>query len=190
MRALWLAAALVATSVAPAEHATREDRALERLRVALAPVRLEDVRRWVERAAPAHGARTAATGESRVRVAETRRDSLARPTHQVPGDTVRLPVFAAAARETLPRGFGLLGIRPNPARGVVTVEFSLVHRSPALLDVLDAAGRAHLSFALRTPGSGPQRFRLAGSERLAPGIYWVRLRQGALASTRRAVIVR
>ena len=167
MRALWLAAALAATPQAPTEAPIPRDRGLERMRAAFAPLRIEDVRRWVERVAPAGGPASPAPASG---AAVLRRDSRARlPRRESRATRPRLPVFSPAPVNTLPRGFGLTGIRPCPARGVLTADYSLVHRSPALLEVLDVGGRIHSSLPLRSPGRGRSARGSRGPNAWHPG---------------------
>ncbi len=172
MRAPGLVVVLASLAIALGDGSAEWTRRIERARLALAPLRVEDVRRWVERAA--------------------RPDSIARSLpRSTPRDTLRaIPPLPPLPSDSLPRGFGILAVRPCPARGPFAVEFSLVHRSPASIDVFDLAGRCRVSIPLPAPGSGPQRARIARSRELEPGVYWVRLTQGNLRSARRAVVAR
>jgi len=86
--------------------------------------------------------------------------------------------------------FALEPPEPNPSTtGRLDVRFVLPTAEPATLDLIDLAGRviehreaaATAGRALTTFGTGA---------RLAPGLYWLRLRQGARIATTRAVVLR
>ncbi len=88
-----------------------------------------------------------------------------------------------------PAGLALLAPRPNPARGDFAIDYRLAAGGPATLELFDAAGRRVAARALPATGAGPQvaRFGAAG---LAPGVYLVRLAQGARVRTARIALVR
>jgi len=105
-----------------------------------------------------------------------------------------MPVGAPAVAPQPPPGGPMelkvqLAVRPNPAHGALRIEFSLPRPDPATIDVFDLVGRrvAHRDFA---PGSGSGAVTLSDREPLRPGMYIVRLTQGDLRITRRAVIAR
>ena len=54
----------------------------------------------------------------------------------------------------------------------------------------DLAGRVVLARALDGLGAGPHEVPLDTGPRLAPGIYLVRLTEGRLSATARAVVIR
>ena len=83
--------------------------------------------------------------------------------------------------------FALLGARPNPAVRDLGIVFSLLDDSPARLDVFDLAGRRVVGRDVGTLGAGRHELAMG---RLAPGVYVVRLTQGALMATRRAAVIR
>ena len=83
--------------------------------------------------------------------------------------------------------FALLGARPNPAVRDLGLVFSLLDASPARLDVFDLAGRRVLGRDVGAMGPGPHELALG---RLSPGVYVVRLTQGAMTATRRAAVIR
>src|ERR1044072_9281187 len=100
---------------------------------------------------------------------------------QLGGTVVGVP---RDGRSTLPLDPGL----PNPWRGgVLTLSFTLPTGSPATLDVIDVAGRRAAGQAFGSPGPGRQSVRLRPGAHVAPGIYLVQLRQGAVTSPRRLV---
>ena len=89
-----------------------------------------------------------------------------------------------------PVAFALDGIHPNPASGTgLHVAFALPTGSAARLELLDVTGRRVLAREVGTLGEGRHRVNLAEGRRVAPGLYWVRLTQGAnRGGTRVAVI--
>jgi len=86
--------------------------------------------------------------------------------------------------------FALRGLTPNPSAGDPVVTFSLASGERATLEMFDLSGRLVLSREVGSLGAGTQSVRLAGSGRLAAGVYAVRLRQGLKIATVRAVVTR
>jgi hypothetical protein len=79
---------------------------------------------------------------------------------------------------------------PNPTRGEIVVRYTLPATETAQLEVLDLAGRR---VARRDAGDlspGPHEITLGRSERLAPGIYVVKLRQGTVQRVRHVVVLK
>lgn len=105
-----------------------------------------------------------------------------------PIGTVGAPGAAA-----IPSRFALLAPEPNPSSGVTTVRFELPHAAVARLAVFDLHGRcvARLVDAALTPGrhTVPWSGRSAAGERLAGGIYFVRLDAAEFHGTSRIVLV-
>ena len=95
--------------------------------------------------------------------------------------TVEVPAVAALA---------LAGFEPNPAVGDIRIAFSLATREPARVEVFDLAGRRAASIELASPAPGTRIARLEAGDRLASGIYVIRLTQGRRAMTRKAALVR
>jgi hypothetical protein len=84
--------------------------------------------------------------------------------------------------------FALDPVRPNPSRGgALTVHFSLPPDAPARLELLDVAGRRIASHEV---GMGQHTLDLGEGQRLAPGLYLVRLTQGANTRTTRVAVMR
>jgi hypothetical protein len=84
--------------------------------------------------------------------------------------------------------FALEGVRPNPSRGeALTVRFSLPTAAPARLELLDVAGRR---IASHDVGMGQHTLGLGAGQHLAPGLYLVRLTQGANTRTTRVAVIR
>lgn len=83
-----------------------------------------------------------------------------------------------------------LRVLPNPSTtGGLAVELSLPQRGPAKLEVFDISGRRVAQRDLSAQSPGQQRIALRGQV-FAPGVYIVRLAQGARRTTARAVVVR
>lgn len=97
------------------------------------------------------------------------------------------PGVAAA----VPGRFGLDRVSPNPARGGdLVVRFSLTGEAAARLDLIDVSGRRVAEREVGAMGAGAHTVTLARSERLAPGVYLVRLTRAGDVSTLRAAVVR
>jgi len=95
--------------------------------------------------------------------------------------------LAVAAK---PPAFGLEGARPNPARGAaLEIRFTLPDAEPATLELLDVGGRAVLSRGVGALGAGPHAIDLSAGTRIRPGLYFVRLTQGANARTARVAVI-
>jgi hypothetical protein len=92
----------------------------------------------------------------------------------------------------VPRALALAleGMRPNPAVRELTVSFTLPHEAPATLELLDLAGRRVSQRQVGSLGPGRHALRLEEGPQLAPGVYWLRLTQGARTLTARGVVVR
>lgn len=86
--------------------------------------------------------------------------------------------------------FALEGLRPNPAVGAINVSFSLAREGPATMELLDLAGRRVIDREVGQFGRGRHVFRLDLGARMAPGVYWLRLRQGVEQALTRAVVMR
>ena len=84
----------------------------------------------------------------------------------------------------------LAGLRPNPAAGELRVEFSLASSAPATLEMLDLAGRRVAQREVGSLGPGRHQTRLEAGGGVAPGVYWLRLRQGADSRLVRGVVMR
>jgi hypothetical protein len=56
--------------------------------------------------------------------------------------------------------------------------------------VVDVAGRIVRARELGTMGAGEHTIELSGNDRLAPGLYFIRLEQGAERRTMRAVVLK
>ena len=85
--------------------------------------------------------------------------------------------------------FALAGVRPNPSRvKELAVEFVLASAEAARLELIDVTGRRVL--AREVGGLGRQVVDLAEGANLTPGLYLVRLTQGANTRTKRVAVLR
>lgn len=84
----------------------------------------------------------------------------------------------------------LRGFQPNPSAGIPMVGLVLAEAAPATLEVYDVAGRKVASREVGALGPGRHELRLDASQRLAPGVYAIRLVQGERALTARGVVTR
>ena len=84
--------------------------------------------------------------------------------------------------------FALQGAWPNPARGKLLVAFALPSREPATLGLYDLSGRRLAARDVGALGAGRHVVPIAEGLRLAPGLYWLRLTQGAAHATAKAVV--
>ncbi|MCC6348471.1 MAG: T9SS type A sorting domain-containing protein [Candidatus Eisenbacteria bacterium] len=86
--------------------------------------------------------------------------------------------------------FALRGSRPNPARGGrLNVEFALPSAAPAVLELMDLAGRQVSRTPVGALGAGRHVVDLSRGGAVPAGIYFLRLRQGDLEATRRTVVL-
>jgi hypothetical protein len=103
---------------------------------------------------------------------------------QLGGDVAGVPGDAGLALALSP-------VHPNPSRGgALTVDFTLPSAVTASLELLDVAGRRITTRDVGTLGAGHHVLSVGDGSRLAPGLYLVRLRQGASARVSRAVVLR
>ncbi len=84
----------------------------------------------------------------------------------------------------------LAGARPNPVLSDLTVAFSLPDGQPARLELMDLAGRRIIARDLGALGAGSHVVNLGPSRELAPGVYLLRLTQGARSLVTRAAVMR
>ena len=90
-----------------------------------------------------------------------------------------------------PVAFGLAQASSNPGGGEALVfALSLPDGAPAELSLLDAQGREIATSRASMPGGGRITVTVGPGKALAPGIYIVRLRQGARLAWRKVAIVR
>jgi hypothetical protein len=102
------------------------------------------------------------------------------------GGTVDVPGEAA-----LTLAFALEPVRPNPSRGgALTVRFTLAGPAAASLELLDVAGRCIAARDVGSLGAGSHALDLGQGQHLAPGLYLVRLTQGANTRVTRVAVLR
>lgn len=90
-----------------------------------------------------------------------------------------------------PVRFALRGFPSNPVtRSGLEVSFALPNGAPAILDLIDVHGRSVRSRAVGSLGAGEHRVRFEQPENVGPGVYWIRLRQGAEQRVAKAVVLR
>jgi hypothetical protein len=90
----------------------------------------------------------------------------------------------------VPLAFALDPVRPNPTRGgALTVHFTLASGTAASLELLDVAGRRIAAHEVGLFGAGRHSLDLGEGRRLAPGLYLVRLRQGANTRVTRVAVL-
>jgi hypothetical protein len=59
-----------------------------------------------------------------------------------------------------------------------------------MIEVFDAGGRRVLARNVIRRGEGPEVLELDEAHSLGPGVYWMRLSQGAAATTKRFIVLR
>ena len=84
----------------------------------------------------------------------------------------------------------LEGARPNPAVDHLSAAFSLADDTPASLTLLDVMGRQVSRRDVGSLGAGRHVVPLDLATRTPPGLYWIRLSQGARSLLARAVVIR
>jgi sugar lactone lactonase YvrE len=100
------------------------------------------------------------------------------------------PDVTVSVGTVAPLRFSLAGARPNPARANrLTVEFELPMARSARLDLLDVGGRLVATRDVGVLGAGRHSIDFAAGRHLSPGLYLIRLQQGAMVSTLRAVVL-
>ena len=83
----------------------------------------------------------------------------------------------------------LEGVSPNPTPREFSIAFTLADRGPATIELLDLLGRVVISRSVAVLEPGRHIERLSAAPSIAPGVYFVRLRQGGGAFTSRVAIV-
>jgi photosystem II stability/assembly factor-like uncharacterized protein len=82
----------------------------------------------------------------------------------------------------------LRSLYPNPTPRGMLVSFTLPSAAPASIEVVDATGRAVLTRQVGAMGVGEHQLDLR-SQKFAPGIYWVRLKQADRMFAAKAVVL-
>ena len=99
------------------------------------------------------------------------------------------PRGATATEGSAAAVFALDAPAPNPARGAAALTYSLAEAGAARLSVVDLLGREVAVLAEGTLAAGRHEATVE-TQRLAPGVYVVRLSAGAQTATRRLIVVR
>ena len=86
--------------------------------------------------------------------------------------------------------FALVGARPNPTEGALSLVFSLPDAVPARLDVFDVSGRRVVTRDVGSLGPGTHAVAVATGRILRPGVYVIRLERAGQKLTTRAVVIR
>ncbi|HEY6866719.1 MAG TPA: hypothetical protein VI792_05640, partial [Candidatus Eisenbacteria bacterium] len=94
----------------------------------------------------------------------------------LPGPIARAPVISRAL--------------PNPTRGALSVEFSVPSGDPAVLELVDLAGRRWRRLVLDHPERGTNRVDLGAGADLPVGLYFLQVSQAGRAAGTRIVVVR
>jgi hypothetical protein len=84
--------------------------------------------------------------------------------------------------------FGRVAVHPNPATAGFKVAFDLPRAAPVELEILDVSGRRLQHHVLDGLAAGRHTVT-ADRAGLAPGLYWVAVRQGDRSATQRVVVV-
>jgi len=86
--------------------------------------------------------------------------------------------------------FALERVRPNPTNGSsLNVAFALPSGASARLELMDISGRRVLSREVGSMGVGRHSVNLAGGRKISPGLYWIRLTQGANQRVARVAVI-
>jgi hypothetical protein len=108
----------------------------------------------------------------------------------VSGHALLMPSGTAGLEDGEALSFTLGAVRPNPTRGDrLSVEFVLARAGAARIEVLDVAGRRVIGREVGALGIGRHQVDLASGARLKPGLYLVRLAQGAAVRVGRVVVI-
>ena len=100
------------------------------------------------------------------------------------------PTMTTDVAGEAPLLFALEGVYPNPASGHdLAVRFVLPVRAAARVELFDVAGRSVAAREVGTLGAGRHAVNLAEHARIRPGLYFVRLRQGASEQVRRVTVL-
>lgn len=84
----------------------------------------------------------------------------------------------------------ITAVSPNPTPGPIHVRFAVPRGEPAVIELLDLAGRSIERRRVEVRGAGGASADLGAGTRLRPGIYLVRVRQSGRDATVRVAVVR
>jgi len=106
------------------------------------------------------------------------------------GYAVLTPQGTVDVADAGPLTFALEGVRPNPTTSSrMAISFVLPVAAPARLELVDVNGRLVAVRQVGVLGAGRHSVDLAAGQELRAGIYLVRLTQGRLQRTARAVVL-
>jgi len=95
------------------------------------------------------------------------------------------------AQPPLPRStLALETASPNPARGVISITYTLQSADPVHFEITDVSGRIVAHRDLGSPGPGSHTYLVDPALAPAPGVYWIRLSQGAFTRATKVAILR
>ena len=98
--------------------------------------------------------------------------------------------FATEGEQAASFALAIRATTPNPAAGGrLRVQLELRDNGAARLDVIDLAGRLIASRDVGRFGPGRHEIDLENGGRMRPGIYFLRLRQGAAEDRSRVVVL-
>lgn len=95
------------------------------------------------------------------------------------------PLGTSEPQQPTPPAYALHPVAPNPASGIVTIRFSVPEPASVELAVFDLTGRIVRLF----DGECPPGVSALSIGELHAGIYFIRMRAGAFAETRRFAVV-
>lgn len=104
-------------------------------------------------------------------------------------DTTAMTGVAGGPATPTVATFALLPVRPNPARGAVTIQYQLPKASRVTLELYSITGQLVKRFdeGVKQPGYHSIRWDAAGH---GAGVYFYRLKAGDYSATRKLVIVK
>jgi hypothetical protein len=91
--------------------------------------------------------------------------------------------------EPAPVRFGVVSIRPNPARGPIIATVELPGAGSARLELVDATGRLVDSREFELQAQARGEVQLNEGRTLPAGVYWLRLTQGGRVASKKAVLL-
>lgn len=101
-----------------------------------------------------------------------------------------MPLGEAWVRVPTGAAFALHSVQPNPSDGELRVSFALPDNGPAVLEVLDLAGRRVAAREVGALGAGTHVVRFTReASGLRPGVYAIRLRSDGRSETIKAVVI-
>ena len=132
-----------------------------------------------------------ASGDEALRYEDRAVTSGARYAYRLVEEGGQLVAAAVWVEVPLAAEFALAGARPNPApAGDLNVAFSLATRAAGTLELLDVTGRRIAWRELGSLAAGSHVVRMSETAALSPGVYWLRLAQGARVATARVAVIR